>query len=200
MSSWTLKQKKYLNVVYESSQRMVKLIRALLNASKIDLGTFTIKPQPTNIPDCAKSILTELMPRIKEKNITLTEQYGEGMTDVYIDAESVKIILQNLLSNAIKYTAEKGSITLTMNYENDTLSIQIKDSGYGIPLAQQDKIFTKLFRADNIKEKYSDGTGLGLYITKGVVDAIKGQIWFKSEENKGTTFFITIPIQKEKSK
>ena len=81
--------------------------------------------------------------------------------------------------------------------------MKISDTGYGIPKNQQDKIFTKLFRADNVRDKDTDGTGLGLYIVRSIVENSGGKVWFKSlggEENKGTTFFVTLPLKgKEKT-
>ena len=76
----------------------------------------------------------------------------------------------------------------------------VSDTGYGIPEAQQEKIFTKLFRADNVREKDTDGTGLGLYIVKAIVGHSGGEIWFTSQENKGTTFYVTLPLTGMKKK
>jgi len=101
-----------------------------------------------------------------------------------------------LISNALKYTPPEGRIMVRVRREgNDRVYIEVSDTGYGIPKHQYDKIFTKLFRADNIVGKDTEGTGLGLYLVMLVVKQLKGEIRFVSEEKKGTSFFITIPIQ-----
>jgi two-component system sensor histidine kinase VicK len=116
----------------------------------------------------------------------------------------MKIVLQNLFANAIKYTPENGTITIAIlpsgqETQNSVINkdegvlIVVADTGYGIPKNQQSKVFTKLFRADNIKAKDTDGTGLGLYIVKSIVEAVGGKIWLESEENKGTTFYVFLP-------
>ena len=114
------------------------------------------------------------------------------------------MILQNLLSNAIKYTPEKGKVNLEIGLEKGCLQIKISDSGLGIPASQQNKIFSKLFRADNVRATDTEGTGLGLYIIKSILDNVNGKIWFESIENKGTTFFVCLPptgmIKKEGTK
>lgn len=84
---------------------------------------------------------------------------------------------------------------MTIEKRNDSILIKVQDSGYGIPEIEKNKIFTKLFRANNIKGKEPNGTGLGLYIVKSVIDAYKGKIWFESKENIGSTFYVTIPLK-----
>ena len=110
------------------------------------------------------------------------------------------MIFQNLLSNAVKYTPKGGRISLEILKEKKELKIIISDSGIGITKSQQDKIFTKLFRADNVRTTDTEGTGLGLYIVKSILDQTGGKILFKSEENKGTTFFVKIPLSGMKKK
>jgi len=112
----------------------------------------------------------------------------------------MRIVWQNLLSNALKYTPVKGQISISIEKNKNNIKIEVADSGIGIPKAQQNKIFTKLFRADNAKERETDGTGLGLYIVKSIIDQFDGKIWFKSVEHKGSTFFVTIPLKGIKSK
>jgi signal transduction histidine kinase len=103
-------------------------------------------------------------------------------------------VLLNLLSNAVKYTPEGGKISVTMEARPADIRVAIADNGIGIPIAQQSQIFKKFFRAENAVEKKIDGTCLGLVITKQVVEMSGGQIGFESEENRGTTFWFTLPL------
>jgi signal transduction histidine kinase len=118
------------------------------------------------------------------------------MPKLFIDLRKVRMVFQNLLSNAIKYTPTNGKITIQTKTEPDKKQVLISfsDTGYGIPADEKDKIFTKLFRAKNVLEMSTDGTGLGLYVAKNILDNSGGKIWFESEENKGTTFFLTLPL------
>ncbi len=118
------------------------------------------------------------------------------------DPKLLRMVMQNILSNAVKYTPNSGKIIMSISLpDKSNILIKISDTGYGIPKNQQDKIFTKLFRADNVRDKDTDGTGLGLYIVKSIVGNSGGEIWFKSKGavgNKGTTFFVTLPLNKTK--
>jgi PAS domain S-box-containing protein len=189
----TQDQLKYMGEIYKGNQRMVDLVNALLDVSRIELGTFAIDPEKVNIIDLTKDIVKEIKHTADEKKILLKEDYGKNFPEILIDAKLFQIIIQNLLSNAVKYTPAKGTVTLTMSDRYPNIIIEVKDNGYGIPEAQKPQIFTKLFRADNVRAKDTEGTGLGLYIVKAIVERSGGKIWFESEENKGTTFFIELP-------
>lgn len=193
-------QKQYLQEVYNGNQRMVDLVNSLLNVSRIELGTFAVEPRPTNLVDIAKSLLNELASEIKEKKLTVKNNFDKTLPKINVDPKLMRMVIQNLLSNAVKYTPEKGKVNVDITKQKSDILIKVADTGYGIPKHQQDKIFTKLFRADNIREKDTEGTGLGLYIVKSVVEQSNGKIWFESEENKGTTFFVTIPLSGMKKK
>lgn len=111
----------------------------------------------------------------------------------------MRMVLQNLLSNAIKYTPEGGKVVISFSLDDTkNVILKISDTGYGIPKNQQNKIFTKLFRADNVIGKDTEGTGLGLYIARSIVEQAGGKLWFESNENKGTTFYATLPLRKTK--
>jgi len=179
---------------------MVDLVNALLNVSRIDLGTFAIEPESIEIKKIAESVLKELIPQTKQKQTKITEEYDEDLPTIQADPKLIRIIFQNLLSNAVKYTPKGGEIFLSITKDKRNLSIEVADNGYGIPKDQQSKIFTKLFRADNIRQKDTEGNGLGLYIVKSIVDESGGKIWFESEENKGTTFYVTLPLEGMKKK
>lgn len=199
-------QRKYLEEVHEGGQRMSELINALLNVSRIDLGTFIIEPAPTDIVALLRSVMDEQKLAIDDKYLHLEVPTSWNIPTMNVDPKLIRMVFQNLLSNAIKYTPEKGTIAITMEVKKkgeqfedetlveDALCFSMRDSGYGIPKQQQRFVFTKLFRADNAKEKDTTGTGLGLYIIKSVLDHARGKIWFESEENKGTTFYFTLPL------
>lgn len=194
-------QKKYLEEVYGSNRRMVELVNALLNVSRLELGTFMIEPEPTDIVRLVRSAIDEQKPQIDEKRIKLSLVFEENIPLMQVDPKLLRMVFQNLLSNAVKYTPEAGKIEFSISLNNkENVLIKVSDTGYGIPKKQQDQIFTKLFRADNVREKSTEGTGLGLYIVKSIVEHSGGKIWFESEENKGTTFYAMLPLEGMKKK
>jgi len=193
-------QKQYLEEVYKSNKRMVELVNSLLNVSRIDLGTFAIVPEPVNLAEVSKSILTELTPMVKTKKMKIEENYDKSIKKISVDQKLTRIIFQNLISNAVKYTPEGGKVSVSIEKQDKNALIKVQDTGYGIPKKDQARIFEKLFRADNVREKETDGTGLGLYIVKSILEQSGGKISFESEENKGTTFYVTIPLSGMKAK
>jgi two-component system, sensor histidine kinase and response regulator len=194
------KQKKYLKSLYEANHRMINLVNSLLNVSRVELGTFVIEPTSTDFIKVAESVIKELEHHLDKRQIKLNKKYEPDLPLIKADEKLLRIIIQNLLSNAIKYTPEKGSVDLEIKKDNQDVLIAVKDTGLGIPEKEQSKIFSKLFRGKNVMEKDTDGTGLGLYIVKEVVTQSGGKIWFKSEKNKGSTFFVTIPLTGMKRK
>ncbi len=188
------KQKQYLESLYEANRRMIELVNALLNVSRIDLGTFVIEPEPCDLAALAEGVVAELSPAIGVKQIKLEKNYDPGLGLINADPKLVRIIFQNLLSNAVKYTPQAGAVRLYVLKEAEQVVIRVTDTGYGIPAADRHKVFTKLFRSDNVKEREAEGTGLGLYIIKAIVDAAGGEISFDSLEGQGTTFTVLLPL------
>ena len=194
------KQQEYLKEIFTGNKRMVELVNALLDVSRIELGTFSIDPEEVDMVALLKNILHELEPVITGKQLTVTEQYAEGVPRMNVDPRLIRMVFQNLLSNAVKYTPGQGTVKVGVVVKGDELQVSVSDTGLGIPEDQQGHIFTKLFRADNARESDATGTGLGLYIAKAVVDSSGGKIWFESEENAGTTFYVSLPLAGMKSK
>jgi signal transduction histidine kinase len=186
------KQTDYLGEIYAGNQRMIDLVDDLLNTSRIDMGTLKIKPELINPVEAMENVLNEFSPQISQKNIKIEKKFSRNLSLVKIDPEHLGIVFQNILSNAVKYTPLKGKITVEMRRQNSHILVKIADNGWGIPAAQQKRIFTKLFRADNVRKKDTEGTGLGLYIARAIIKKSGGKIWFESKENKGTTFYITL--------
>jgi signal transduction histidine kinase len=216
-------QKKYLDEINQGNHRMIDLVDALLNTSRIELGTFKSNPKPTDVIILAQSVLDEQKPTIKEKKLTVIDSFSKDIPIFSIDPELLRMVFQNLLANAVAYTPEGGKINFSISMENPSLSpgrqtadkkskktilVKVADTGYGIPENQQDKIFTKLFRADNARTIDNNGTGLGLYIVKSIVENSSGKIWFESpsksalggesSKNPGTTFYVTFPLESVK--
>ncbi len=188
------KQRQYVKEIYAGNLRMVELVNALLNVSRIDLGTFVSEPEPVNLVEICESVLSELNPQILEKTQTV-ERFFAGAPQTYsADPKLIRIVFQNFLSNSVKYTQPGGQVSAEISVRDNSVYIRVSDNGYGIPAAQHGKIFEKLFRADNVRQKDTEGTGLGMYIVKAIVESSGGRIWFESEENKGTTFHVLLPL------
>lgn len=188
------KQKEYLRDIYNANRRMIELINALLNVSRIELGTFILEQKPTNLIEIIRLNLSDLVEQIKEKKLQIIENYEESLPIINSDPNIIGIIFQNLIDNAVKYTQPGGKIEITIKKQASNFLIKISDSGCGIPKNIQGRMFSKFFRADNAKEIDPNGNGLGLYIVKAVLEQAGGKISFESEENKGTTFYIILPV------
>ncbi len=201
----TADQQKYLQEIYHGSKRMVDLVTSLLNVSRIEMGTFSVEPERMSVQEELHNVLSELKLQIAERKLSIHVQTND-LPQVIVDRKLLTIVLQNLLTNAVKYTPQGGSIEIELcqrqagemlggrHLDESAWCCVVSDTGYGIPQSQADKIFSKLFRADNVREKDANGTGLGLYITKSIITQSNGDIWFESQENVGTTFYFWLPM------
>ncbi|MDR3558666.1 MAG: ATP-binding protein, partial [Candidatus Pacebacteria bacterium] len=191
------KQKKYLDEVYRSNRRMVELVNALLDVSSLELGTFVVEPRSIDICKLAEDVMHEQRPQIDNRKIKLQYSCHKKSAFIKADPRLLRMVIQNILSNSVKYTPIGGRIKLSISSAGKrNIEIKVSDTGYGIPKKQHAKVFTKLFRADNVRDKDTDGTGLGLYIVKSIVEKSGGTIRFESpRENGGTTFYVTLPIK-----
>lgn len=179
---------------------MVALVNALLNVSRLELGTFAVEPKLVKIIKIAKTSIKELKPQIIQKNITIVEKYDKDEAIVKVDPRLIGIIFTNLFSNSVKYSKKNGKLIITIGNEDKSILITVEDNGIGIPNDQQKEIFTKLFRADNAKMTDPDGTGLGLYIVKEIISYAGGAVWFDSREGRGTKFYVKLPLSGMKKK
>lgn len=188
------KQKDYTEEIYASSRRMSELVSALLSVSRIELGTFAVEPKPTNVVDLADSCIKEMQAKINAKHQFVERKYTSDLPLINVDQNLTRIVFQNLFSNSMKYTPNGGKISISIKRIDKHLEIAVSDTGYGIPARQKDRVFSKFFRADNIIPIETDGTGLGLYIVKELLEKVGGQIRFESEENEGSTFYVSMPL------
>lgn len=187
------KQHQYLDEIYGGNKRMVELVNSLLNVSRIETGLFGIEPEDVKVKDVVDGVLKDLTADIQGKQLQINTSFNDIVT-VTADPKLLRLVFQNVLSNAVQYTAKAGLIDIHASRTPTEIQFTIRDTGIGIPKASQDKIFTKLYRADNAKDVQPEGNGLGLYMVKGILNHAGGRIWFESEEGKGSTFYVTIPV------
>jgi signal transduction histidine kinase len=194
-------QKKSLKTIISATNRMNELISTLLNITRMETGTIAISPKVLEVDKVADEVIKELSLMAADKEVALKlKNVGPAPKTVKTDSLILKEVITNLASNAIKYTPEGGSITVSIKARTSDILVSVTDTGWGIPAAAQEQIFSKFFRAQNIVKRETTGTGLGLYLVKGLLDALGGKIWFKSAEGQGTTFYFTLPKPAVRSK
>ena len=186
-------QREYLGDMAVSVTRMIKLVGDLLNISRIESGR--TKPNPERIETRAftESLVRELMPLIKQKEVAFTHATAKDAVGFYADPSLARQAVSNILSNAIKYTPGGGTVALSVSVVDGETVFKVKDTGLGIPKSQQYRIFDKFFRGENVVAQETAGSGLGLYVVKTIVEISGGRVWFDSVEGKGTTFYVTFP-------
>jgi len=194
------KQKEFLRNISEANARMISLVRSLLNVSRIELGRIIIDPTPTDLKEFIHDITQEVMPLTEQKKQKIVVHIEPKLPKYRMDRKLIRHVFVNLLTNASKYSPEKKSIVITIKRKDGKLFCSVKDDGYGIPKLDQPKLFTKFFRASNVVKLETDGSGLGLYLVKIVVESSGGQLGVKSKENEGTEIWFTLPEKGVKAK
>lgn len=187
-------QKKSVESILSYNKKMTYLLNVFMSVSKIELDRFEINPHPTDLRLLLDDIISDLLYKIKKKRISLKKQFGIDLPIIDIDSELMRIVFQNLIANAVNYTQNRGAITVGVEKKGTELVFFVRDNGFGIPAKDQSRLFTKLYRSDKTKKINSEGSGLGLYITKSIVDKCGYKIWFESAEDKGTVFYVGIPL------
>lgn len=199
MGDLTDAQKSTLNTVIGATNRMNELISTLLNITRMEGGTIAVKPKSFSLDSMASDVLKELshVAEVKSIKLDLAVSPKSGIT-IHTDPVILKEVMINLASNAIKYTPSKGHVSIRMRKRGQNVVVEIADSGWGIPGRSQDQVFSKFFRAHNVVRRETTGTGLGLYLVKGLIDALGGRIWFSSKEGEGSNFFFSLPLESPK--
>lgn len=194
-------QKRALRTIIGATNRMNELISTLLNITRIESGTIDVSPKLLSVDKLADEVVKNLSIQASTKAISLSLKVsGKGTTNVKTDALLASEVLTNLVSNAIKYTPEGGIVDIIIRPRARDVHVSVRDNGWGIPRHVQDQVFSKFFRAHNIVKRETTGTGLGLYMVKGLLDRLGGTITFTSDEGKGTTFQFTLPRRPPKAK
>ncbi len=194
------KLKETLKMVQGASDRLAGLVEDLLNVSRIEQGRLEVKTAPMEAGQIIKDIIAELKIQADQKKLALEyKPHAEKLPLINIDSERFKQVLINLIGNAVKYTEKGGATVLTEEKDNGKiLEIKIKDTGIGMSAKDRERLFQKFYRAQNDKTKGIVGTGLGLWITKQIIELMKGKIAVDSIENVGTQVTLRFPIIQSK--
>lgn len=190
-------QRRDLSRVAIRSRRMIEVVNDLLNVSRLETGRLAIHPQPTDLPALIRGVLEELHPMARQFACDVIFHKAEELPhNVLIDRSLLRQVLNNILTNAIKYSKRGQGSRIWVQLERDDQGgyvMSVQDEGVGIPAAVQPRVFEKFIRADNVMKMETEGSGLGLYVVKMIMEACGGEVWFESVEGKGATFYVRIP-------
>ncbi len=173
---------------------MISLINDILLISRVQNGEEDLQDKNSTLIDVLKSIETELKPKLNDKHLHFETSYSAGVNDVQCNKFLIREILSNLLTNSIQYTPKNGVISMKVITTKNEVKISISDSGIGIPKDYISEMYRQFSRAQNAFEVFNEGTGLGLYIVKIMIDQISGTIDCTSEVNKGSNFDVVFPV------
>jgi signal transduction histidine kinase len=188
-------QVEYFKILKENSDRMRDLVRDLLIVSKIESAKLSLKKEEFSLEELTKEIIKEFEPFAKASNCQVEFFPEENLPKILGDRYQIRQVIENLLDNALRYTKGEGKVKIRIMKEKKFIHFEIEDNGVGIPKEDQKFIFQKFFRASNVLRYKTQGTGLGLYISKAIIERSGGKIGFKSQEGVGTTFWFKLPIK-----
>lgn len=186
-------KKKFIKIIEDQSNRLINLVENILTVSKTNAGNIVFTKADVN------SAIRKIVPIFKEtyKNHKLDLKLETDLPPARLDEDKLQQVITNLTDNGGKYSKEGSTLTITTRTEGERIYIEIKDEGVGIKEEDFDKLFKKFSRLENHLTSTTQGNGLGLYITKQIVESMNGEITFKSKENEGTTFIVSFPVYNE---
>jgi len=177
----------------EAAQRLIHLVNELLDISRLERGKIAFTPQAVELDKLTESVLSEVGLLVEEKGHRLVVR-ADAVPAVVADLQLLRQVVLNLVSNAVKYTPAGGDIAIGISREEAAVVWTIRDSGVGVPKAAQARLFEKFFRADNVVTMETEGTGLGLYLARLIMEQFGGRVWCTSEEGQGATFAFAVPV------
>jgi signal transduction histidine kinase len=183
-----------IELINKSNKRMIILVNDLLNVSRIDQGKIQNEPQLTDICEVIKAAALEIDAEAQKKKVTIYLRLNNTIPKIMIDPKQFRDVVQNLLSNAIKYNMVGGKAVIVEMLVANYIRISVSDDGIGIPKEDQERVFSKFYRAANASKSDTTGSGLGLFLVKSYVEGWGGTVRFQSVEGKGSTFYLELPI------
>lgn len=192
----SVKTKGAVDKIFQSAQRLIYIVNDLLDISRIEQGKFTLTLEDVKAADVLKDVVEELKPNAQKNNLDLSFVVAVDDAEIKIKADFGKIrqVFSNLIDNAIKYTPS-GFVKVEFKSDGNNALISISDSGVGMSDVTIKNLFQKFSRAKGIAKMHTDGSGLGLYVAKQIIDAHHGRVWAESDgENKGSQFYVELPM------
>lgn len=190
------KQVEIVDNIAHSNEKMMRLVNDLLDVARIDQGRLALVNEQISFGKIVDNVVLSNVILAESRNVKLSVEIDKDLPKIIADKRRIGVVLDNLISNGIKYTKEYGKVEVTARRGAENVLVCVKDNGVGIPKSQQGNVYQKFFRSDNAIKNQTDGTGLGLYIAKNIIEQSGGKIWFESEENKGTSFWFSLPVAK----
>ena len=191
---------KYITIINQNTNRELRLVKNLLDITRISSSQVKMNMTNFNIVYVIEGIVSSVQLYAEQKNVNLKFTSKLSVKNIYFDEEKIERILLNLLSNALKFTSSGKSITVSLSVKKhkkaNMISISVQDEGLGIPEDKQKIIFERFGQADSTLSRQAEGTGLGLYLVKLLVNILGGEILLKSQVGKGSTFTVLLPVIK----
>jgi len=191
----TKSQDELLSEAFTSSERMVHLISDFLNVSRLQTGKFLIDKRPVDLSKIVEQELDSLATNAKTRKLTFSYKKPKDFPILNLDEDKMRQVIMNFSDNAIYYSTEGTKITVKLAVEGKDAVFTVTDTGIGVPRAEQSQLFNKFYRASNARKQRPDGTGVGLYLAKTVIEAHEGKVVFQSVEGKGSTFGFRLPLE-----
>jgi signal transduction histidine kinase len=192
----TAEQKHLLREAFMSSERMVRLISDFLNVSRLQTGKFIIDKHPVDLAQLVQNELDGLETSATGRGMKFSYKRPKNIPLLMLDENKLQQVVMNFCDNALYYSKESSTIKVTLKKSKEAIEFTVVDTGIGVPKAQQAQLFSKFFRATNARQQRPDGTGVGLFLAKKVIDAHGGEMIFSSRENKGSTFGFSLPLER----
>lgn len=186
----------YILNLLDASQKMIRLVNTLLDVTRIEARSLKLQPENVVLSQVLKKITDNFNRYAQASHVKLVWESDDNIPPVYIDRSRIITVMETFIDNAIRYTINQGTINLLLKKEGAFIRFSVSDTGVGIPRTQQKNIFQKFFRAPNIMQYQTEGTGIDLFISKHIIERSGGSIGFTSQEGKGSTFWFSLPIKK----
>lgn len=193
-------QKSYVEKIDQSNEREIHLVNSLLNVSRVESGKIVVLPKPTDLKKMLEEMFAEQKVNMEGKQKIFEYDIDKKLPMVEMDVDLIKHVYSNLITNAMNYTKPGDKIKVKVFVKGEYIVSEVSDTGIGVPKEEKERIFEKFFRASNALKKETEGSGLGLYLSKIIVESSGGKLSFVSNEGKGTTFRFTLPIKGTKRK